>query len=347
MFGAFLHRALRYWLFKVPTRNIALMPLFSIVDIPFIATVGLKQSYNTVSNLRTFRRNLSSTRWAGIAELYPRPVLWFYIYILFCWGRYCHILSAVINDPERSLIGDNFLRYCCQIDDLLDSHSQKESLVDQPAAIKRDYRVKEIARELCSRLAQTDRPQSVKMAALRTIVRFRADALAAMQHAIHNPDAPLSEVIRDKEQTAGNLLRTWVQILNDLYAVPEPQASAAAALFFNLSMIAQCLDDLGDIPEDQAENTQNLFMAITRQYPAEWLQLNTHLGVQTEMFLDWHWAKAHIPGSTAEIQRLYNGYAENMLKDQANPGLAEELYQTMEKIRIMGSHPANAIAKSP
>lgn len=347
MLGAFLHRALRYWLFKVPARNIAQMALFSMVDIPFIATVGLKQTLNTVSNLRTLRRNLKSTQWAGIAELYPRPVVWFYTYILFGWGRYCQVLSTLTNDPERSLIGEVFLRYCCQIDDVLDSHPHKEVLVNQPAAIKRDPRIQAVARELCDRLAQTHLPQAAKMAVLRLIVRFRANALSAMQNAIHHPDAPLADVIRDKEQTAGNLLRTWIQILNILYDVPEPAASGAEILFFNLSMIAQCLDDLGDIPEDHAEGTQNLFMAITRQYPAEWLQLKAHLTAQTELFLDWHWAKSHIPNSTAEIQRLYACYAENMLKEQTNPPLAQEFYQTMEKIRIMGSHPANAVAKSP
>lgn len=346
MIAPLLHRLLRYWLFRIPSRNIARMPLVSILDLPFAVVLGPRLCLQTINLLRLLRQQLTLKDWSSLSEIYPRTVMWLYVYCVFLWARYCGVLAAIMAQPDKLVIGENFLRYICQIDNLIDTSPDKARLVGEADAIASNPGIQAVLDELQMHLRQLNVPVESRTVILDTIGQYQAEALRALQRSVWYPRSPLENVLTDKAQTAGNLLVIWTKILGHLYDVPENVSQHAAELFFNMSMAVQCLDDFGDVPVDYAENTQNLFIALVSEDAEEWLHLNNYLSIQTEKFLDWEWARVHLPRSLEGINKLYHGYIQPLLNDNHRPDIALELYHTIERIRGMGNHPISAVASA-
>lgn len=329
MLGTALQNLLRDRLFQVPTQNIGVMPIFSIIDLPMMAVIPPRKWFETISYLRTFQKNLKRRDWPSLASIYPRTYMWTYAYTLFAWGRYCGILPVILANPERSLFAEIFLRYICQIDQYVDSFDSRELMQTHPAAARRHPPVQNVALELCAHLRSLDIPQPTKRTLARLTVEFRSGYLRSLRR---SPES-LPEVMHDKERTAGNLWRIWTRLLGCLYAVPDRVAQSASEVYFHLGMMIQVMDDLSDAPTDYRLHTQNMLLTIACTIPQDWAQIEQRFASDPATHIHWGWLRRTIPTSYQETMKLYDHYKGRLLNDQCNPQVALELYQMIESMR--------------
>jgi hypothetical protein len=332
--AAAVHRTMSRWLFRVPTHDIGAMPLLGVTDIPYAVAISPRVWFDNVTRLRQLQKNFTVHSWPSLSALYPRSVMWTYVYALFFWARYCDALPVLLANPDKTLPAEIFLRYICEIDAHIDSFDSRVVLKTDPQRLRRSSSVREVAHALCLHLNRPDVPDSVRQSFLRLILGFRHDATDAMRCWDESSLYDLARVIAYKERTAGSLLRTWGRGLSYLYEIPEEIAEDAAEVFFNLSMAIQVLDDLGDIPIDYPIHTQNLCLAVIRQSPHDWEVLQSFLATQCDQFIHWPWVHKNIPQSDRDIMNLYQSYAQRILDDKRHPELTRELHDhCMEGIR--------------
>jgi hypothetical protein len=311
------------------------MPLISIVDIPFICVFPF-QWLDLVGKLAAFQRNLGLEDWPSLSVIYPRIGMWTYAFCLFSWGEYCGQLQAILQNPEKSLVAEAFLRHVCQIDNHIDSFDSRSIWLNDPGYIKQLPEVSLTSQGLCSLLKGPEITARVRKSIVKLINQYRWNALRAMQDWASSPQT-LGNTLRVKCQTAGMLWFYWSSILGQLYGIAPSLVSSASATFFNYGMIVQIVDDLCDAPVDYRVKTQNLFIAVARETPMEWDVLQGHLAKCRYRFLGWPWVKDHLPMSYRTTRDLYDRFAHRLLCDKCAPNIAERLYWAVEKVRRMST----------
>ena len=295
MLGAFAHRVLRTGMLRVPSQNMAVMPLVALTDLPFVFAFSPSRWLEHVRCLRTFQQHVTQRQWASLAEVYPRSLIWMYAYLLFTWGRYCGCLPEVLGQPDRSLPAEMFIRYVCEIDRYVDSFDSRTLWRTQATHFKVRPRVRRVATELCAGVQQVGLDAAAYRGLFNLILTYRRAALVTMQRSADASADHLAQVIQDKEQTTGNLWLVWSRILSCLYGISADAAEHASRAFFNFGMALQIIDDLSDAPADYAVHAENLFLAVAQTYPTDWEQLRRHFTGQPAPFLDWPRARRHTP----------------------------------------------------
>ena len=335
MIGKALHNVLQKWIFSVPSESIGRMPLISIADIPFICVFPF-QWLDLVRKLAAFQRNLGSEDWLGLSAIYPRIGMWAYAFCLFSWGEYCGQLQAILQNPEKSLVAEVFLRHVCQVDNHIDAFDSRSIWLNDPGYIKQLPEVSLTSQELCRLLKGPETTARVRNPIVKLINEYRRNALRAMQDWASSPET-LDNILRVKCQTAGKLWYYWSSILGQLYGIASSLVSNASATFFNFGMIVQIVDDLADTPIDYRAKTHNLFIAIARETPTEWDALQRYLAECRQRFLGWPWVRDHLPMSYRITLDLYDQFGHQLLYDKYAPNIAERLYWTVEKVRRMST----------
>jgi hypothetical protein len=313
----------------------ARMPLFAIADIPFFCVIPL-EAIDLSRKLAVFQRNLRSKDWPSLSAIYPRMGMWTYALCLFSWGEYCGQLQTILANPDRSLAAEMFLRHICQIDSYVDSFHSRNVWLTDPGHIKMLPEVSLTSRELCRHLGEYLPATQVRNPVVKLINEYRRNALTAMQDWANSPES-LDCVLRVKSETAGMLWYCWSTILGHMYDVAPAVVSNASATFFNYGLLVQIVDDLADTPSDYRVKTQNMFIAIVRETPAEWETLRKHLIEFRPRFLGWPWVKDHLPVSYGITSDFYGQFADQLLRDSHAPSIAKKLYGSVDKVKRMST----------
>jgi len=332
MVSAFIYTLLQPWLHRVPSKNLGEMWLFSITDLPLIIVhraIWLK----VLLQLRTYQLHLTFDTWASISSIYPRNVMLVYAFYLFEWGNYCNRLEEIMTKPDLSILAEIFIRYNCQIDLFVDNFDSKSIWQGEIRCIKYAPGVEEVLVGFLRHLGAIKIPPTAKRNIIKLFANYRRGALNAMKHWASSTQETISETLKDKSATAGDLFATWSDILASLYDVPEATKTKAHDAFFNFCMMVQIIDDLGDTPVDHVHNTQNIFVEIVKQTPQEWKNLEDHLRNHKKPFISWPWVRANIPQSYQKMFSLYDDYANKLLQDDFNSTAARKLFDTVDTFR--------------
>ena len=336
MIGAFAHRVLRTWMLRVPSANMARMPRYAVTDLPLVFAFSLSRWREQVRCLQMFQQHITQRQWASLSEIYPRSLIWMYAHLLFTWGRYCRCLEELLQQPDRCLPAEMFIRYVCEIDRYVDSFDSRALWSTHATQFKARPQVRLVAAELCAWV----RHAGMETAACRRLVRlisdYRREALAAMQRSADPRAEDLAHVILAKEQTAGNLWYVWSRLLGCLYQVPGEAIDNASQAFFAFGMAVQVIDDLSDAPADYVVRAQNLFLATAQSCPNEYEQLQRHFSEQPRPYLDWPWARHHTPVTYQATLDLYQGYVERLRHDAYNSTAAQGLCVMLDRMRTLG-----------
>jgi hypothetical protein len=335
VFAAALHTAMRFWLFSVPTKSIGTMRLFDLVDLPFLIAFRPRVWFANAALLHRFQHNLNERKWASLAEIYPRSMMWGYAYQLFFWGRYCNALAEILSYPDKCLLAEVFLRYICQIDVYIDSCNSQVILQSTPHFVKNRPLVRAVAAEFCRRLWSLNVPRQDKESIARLVVEYRRDALTISQRWAEASSGGLTSVIEYKEQTVGKLMYNWSRILGHLYQLPGDLAENISEVFFNFAMALQFVDDLSDVGPDHQVNTQNLFLGIVKEDPLEWDTLRAYLGQSADPFMRWPWAKKNVPRSYLKARELHKAYIRAMQNNSRRPELTSELGVILNRLEML------------
>ncbi len=336
MLGAFIHRVLRTWMFRVPTDNLGMMPLFTLIDLPFVAAFSPGAWYANARCLRVFQEHLTTHQWASLSEIYPRNLMWIYVYLLFAWSRYCNCLSRILTEPDRCLPAEMFVRYICEIDRHVDSFDSRLLWKINPRQLKNLPQARTVASALCAGVSQAKIDTLSKRRLIQTILQYRHDALKAMQCNAEKAEDNVAEVISNKENTAGKLWYVWSRILGYLYEIPDCISEDAAQIFLNFGMALQIIDDLSDAPADYAVCAENLFVAVAQTYPADWSRLQQHLATQPAPFLEWRWARNNLPDTYKAALDIYQSYLTKIRIDAHQPKVTLYLCHMLDRLRALG-----------
>lgn len=316
---------------EVPSQKIEDLALRKPIDLMFFF-VFPRVGWATNQFLRRCRANFSPKEWPSLSLIYARPAMWFYIYLLYAWAKYCNIVEQVTANPDRSRLAEAFLRYICDMDSFLDGFDSRLYLSQNPRAPQRLPKVRQTGRVLLDRLGELDVDESTKRAALKLIVRYRRNALEGLVEAAQNSDACLEQTLRDKELVAGELWRTWSLLLGCLYGVPPAMAQNAAGAFFNGGMALQIIDDLSDAADDLEVGAQNMTLAAIRQTPNEQAVFSNYLKMENPKVIYWPWTRRHLPVTYDRLTGLYDSYAARIGVDSLNPAVAQEFYNQLKKL---------------
>jgi len=336
MLGALTHQVLHRWMLRVPSVNMAVMPLVTPTDLPLVFAFSLSRWLEQIRDLRVFQQHVVQHQWASLAEVYPRSLIWMYAYLLFTWGRYCRCLPEILQQPDRCLPAEMFIRYVCEIDRYVDSFDSRALWRVHARQFKARPQVRSVATELCAGVQQVGLGASVCRGMINLILTYRREALMTMQRSADASGDNLPQVIRDKEQTAGNLWRVWSRILGYLYGTSADTAERAAQVFFNFGMAVQIIDDLSDAPADHAVRAENLFLAVAQTYHADWERLQRHFREQSAPFLDWPWARRYTPTTYQATLELYQGYFDRLRCDTYNAAATQRLCIMLDRMRTLG-----------
>lgn len=336
MLGALVHRVLQTRMLRVPSENMAVMRLCALTDLPFVFAFSPSRWMEQVRYLRMFQQHVTQRKWASLAEVYPRSLIWMYAYLLFTWGRYCHCLPDVLSRPDRCLPAEMFIRYVCEIDRYVDSFDSRALWRTHVIQFKARPQVRSVATELCAGVQQVGLDASACRALINLILAYRREALSTMQHGADATADNLAQVIVDKERTAGKLWYVWSRMLSCLYEIPADVAQDASQAFFNFGMALQIIDDLSDAPADHAVRAENLFLAVAQTCPADWERLQRHFIEQPAPFLDWPWARRHTPDAYHAALALYRGYLDRLHHDTCNAAEAHNLCVMLDRMRSLG-----------
>ncbi|MCB9452295.1 MAG: hypothetical protein H6672_12715 [Anaerolineaceae bacterium] len=338
-----IHQLLRDRLFQVPSAAIPQMPLFAISDIPLYLFFH-RAAFRTIRYFHRYRSNLKLREWRGIHTIYPRSHMLYYLYEIFLWARYCGVLDEALKQPDKTTVGEVFIRYICQMDEYLDSFDS-QALRQQD--IRRILRLKEarnLSHELSHHLQLLEIPPDTYSHILKIIVRYRRGYLQALGHPEAVQPRSLEAIIHDKELVAGELMGAWTDILSCLYGVPDALSAEIRDVFCRVSMVIQFFDDLGDVPEDYAVHADNLFLAIAQNHQEEWARLAAFLKQQTEAFLDWPWVVDHMPSTHADFITAYQSYLSPLIHPPYQTEVTREFYTLIEAARQIGSQATMQVA---
>ena len=309
--GARLHTLMHSMFVKVPSENMGKMCLLKLEDLPLLIAVGPTMVGKTTASLRTFQCNLKDYEWPSLAEIYPRPMLWFYAYMLFFWGRYCNALSLILNHPDRSLPAEIYLRLICQIDtylDSFDSRSLRDHLVQR---IETQSIIQTVRSDLDRRLGALCEGTWNRDHLLGLVNTYLDHNLVAFQRWMTSEKMTLGEIKMFKETTTGELYATWSQILSGLYHIPDELTENAARIIFLYGMAMQVVDDIADAGQDYQVNSPNILLGIARDNPDEYKRLISRLEEIKYKYLHWPWVKRNTPQSYARaIDWIYSYVGE-------------------------------------
>jgi hypothetical protein len=335
-FAARLQSLFQNRVLKLPSQNMAVMPLFSPVDLPMIVALSPKLWWRTLQQLRVLRHHLDEKQWASLDVIYPRPLMTAYVYLVLRCAEYGGFLDRLLREPQRAIIAEVFMRYICTIDVRLDSSDDHQQWFGGYHRLIQNQELKAVGAELCDRIAQLNLPLATRREILRLIVGFRRSYIHDTLRWMQQPSWELTTIIRDKEHTAGRLWVVWSSILFRVYEVEGDLLTAATRCFFNVGMIIQVIDDLGDAPHDQRVAAHNLFIAFCRENMQEWVILKDHIDHNEEAFLNWKWARQNLPQSYARALALLDQYNDALLADHIQPVVTRALSSALERIRRLG-----------
>jgi hypothetical protein len=331
-----LNERLGSWIQRVPTDCLGEMRPFSLTDLPLMIAFSPRVYAETNRRLRAFQRNLTHRHWAGLHDVYPRAHIWGYAYLLFFWASYCDVLPQVLDDPDRSVVAENFMRYICEIDRFIDRAETRSFWHSRPRRLVRLPQIEPVMQELLQRLGQTSPTPQAYRSVARVVADFRRSAFRELTR--EDAEAPGAHIAvrRHKEATAGNLFRTWGLILARLYPVEEQVAQQAAEVVFSTGMAIQVLDDLSDAAVDYREGTINLFVSIAQQRPDDWALLRPYLEQCDGPYVSWPWVRTNLPVSYQAAMALRDHYLGRVsaVKRLARSRRASELLD--EIVRIIG-----------
>ena len=206
---AALHRWLGDWSRRMPVRGLGEMPLLSLVDLPLVLALTPRIYLATAGYLHTYQRNLADRWWPGLQGVYSRDYLWGYAYLLFFWARHCNVLNEVLRHPERSLPAELFLRYICEIDAFIDRADTRALWHRAPKRLKALPESGAILQEFLQRLGQPSTRPENRRAIARLVAEFRRTSYRALAPDPDPSSEGLLPILRHKEATVGNLMRTW------------------------------------------------------------------------------------------------------------------------------------------
>jgi hypothetical protein len=301
---AALHRWLGAWSQQMPARGLGEMPLLSLVDLPLLLALSPRIYLATAGYLAAYRRNLTDRRWSGLQGVYSRDYLWGYAYLLFFWARHCGVLADVLRQPERSVPAELFLRYVCEVDAFIDRADTRELWPGAPERLKALPQARAILHEFLQRLCQPGIEPESRRAVVQLVADFRRASYRAVLPDASPPPEGMLPILRHKEQTVGNLMRTWSLILALQYQTPEPVAQQAGEVIFQAGMALQMIDDLSDAVVDYREGVVNLFLGVVQERPDDWAKLRDHLAACADPYLSWAWVRENIPVSYAAALAL-------------------------------------------
>jgi len=295
--GAHLHTLMHPTFVKVPSENMGKMRLLKLEDLPLLIAIGPKMTGKMIASLRTFQYNLEDYEWPSLAEIYPRPMMWLYAYILFFWGRYCNTLSFIIAHPDRSLPAEIYLRLICQIDtylDSFDSRSLRDHLVQQ---IETRPPIQAVRSDLDRRLDAVCEGTWNRDHLFGLINTYLDHNLGAVRRWMAADKMTLDEIKVFKETTTGELYATWSHILSGLYCIPDKLAKNVARIICSYGMAMQVVDDIADAGQDYLVSSPNILLGIASENPDEYERLISHIGKIEYKYLHWPWVKKNIPQS--------------------------------------------------
>lgn len=332
--SAHLHTLMYAMFSRVPSENIGKMRLFKLADLPLYVAGGPAMMIQTVDRLRTFQHNLSEREWPSLAEIYPRPMMWFYAYNLFFWARYCNVLPLLLAQPDLSLPAEIYLRFICQIDSYLDSFDSRslgdhlvEQILSQPG-------IQALWADLNSRFDALHEGDHLKS----LVNAFLNHNLHNFQRWMASENLTLDEIKAFKESATGELNATWSRILGSFYHVPADMDENAATLIHLYSMATQVVDDISDARQDYLVHSPNILLGIARYNPNEYERLIEYIGKSKNKYLHWPWLRKNIPQTYAQAIILIRSYVVQLRATAHQKPLTDELIDLIAKLITINSY---------
>ncbi len=330
--GAHLHTLMYAMFSQVPSENIGKMRLFKLADLPLYVAGGPVMMGQMLGWLGTFQHNLSEHEWPSLAEIYPRPMMWFYAYNLFFWSRYCNALPLVLSQPDRSLPAEIYLRFICQIDtylDSFDSRGLRDHLVEQ---IELQPGIQAIRADLNCRLKNSCKNGQNGNHPQKLINTYLDHNLHNFRRWMASENMTLDEIRIFKEITTGELNTNWSLILSSLYDVPDDLAENAAKLIYLYSMATQVVDDISDAKQDYLVHSPNILLGMARENSGEYERLVSHIEKTKNKYLHWPWVKKNAPSSYAQAIEWIHLYVEEIKAVTQQKSLTDELISLIARL---------------
>lgn len=336
--GAYLHTLLNSTFSRVPSCNMGKMRLIHLHDLPLLIAVGPSKMGKMIGRLRTFQSNLDDDDWPSLAEIYPRPYLWMYAYLLFFWGRYCHTLPLLLAEPDRSLPAEIYLRFICQIDTYLDSFDSRGLLDEIVPQIEGQPGVQTVRADLFRRLDDICENTNDRDHLSGLVNTYLDQNLVAFRRWMSSETMTLNEIEAFKETTTGGLYATWSRILGGLFHLPDELSLQAARIVSRFGMAIQVVDDIADAGQDYLVHSANIFLGIATDMPAEYDHLISHIENIDYKYLQLSWVKKNMPGSYARSIDLICSYVEEINAISRQTQVTDELINLISTLLTFAGH---------
>jgi hypothetical protein len=279
-----------------------------------------------------YRKNITTPAWSTLAHIYHRPLVLWYCYSLFWWAEYCGVLPELLKAPDRALVAELFTRYIVKIDAVIDEEGGKRYLFGDLGSLKQES--SGLLKELLGHMNKyCSLPQRRKISDI--IWKFRKSSLTASKHIEDHPGAGFDTLIEYKNRTAGDLSRSWLDMLCVVYPV-EMRAKDAREIFGSLAMAIQVIDDILDSPFDYRNHVSNIFIGLLEGTPDEYQAARAHFENCPSNYLDWIWANKHLPDTCNRAVALINSYINVISEISADPAMTSELCASLEGWKLLG-----------
>jgi hypothetical protein len=318
-----------------PSSDLAHMRLISSGDLPYIVLLP-KIWLNTVLWLRQARQKLKGQTWYDLSSIYPRFIMFGYIYQLHFFVRYTGIVDKFFRKPDGAIIAELFLRYICEIDEFVDQFDSRELLSNNWTLIRAHPQAKLILKDLMQRLQGNDIPEETYRRILQAIAAYRMNYYASIKHWSQDPapNSNLNFVMTNKIAISGRLMPTWALILGYFYGVEHPLLEEIETIFYRLALYIQLIDDLVDLPGDYKVNSENIVLAVIGHYPDEHVALKTYLAKKQPAYFYFSSLKKLGPCAYIEIQDMRASFLRELQSSIQKSSFRQELTLIIERFFI-------------
>jgi hypothetical protein len=229
------------------------------------------------------------------------------------------------------LIPELFIRYIVKIDSIIDRKGGKEYLLSDTPFIKK--KCSDILKELLAHIWESEDAFHRKKLCDQIWI-FRKNCLIVSRKDQNLPELSFDDLLDNKDKTAGDLLRVWVDLLCDIYHVSS-HVENSRKIFGLVAMAIQVIDDMLDSPVDYREGVSNIFLHILEETVHEFHVAKAHFEQNTYDYLDWTWANKYLPNTCKKAINRITCYVKDISILSENLIMTTELCAIIEEWRVL------------
>lgn len=170
-----------------------------------------------------------------------------------------------------------FSKYVTRIDDMLDSSGHPQ-IGNWNRSYKKDRMARKAISIFVGKVSEMRENGIITKEQAEKIFKdasdYRKVCRSALMHFESMENPSISEILRVKEETTGNLGSVMVRITSTIEKMPVERERQLAGAFSNSFMATQVADDMLDVADDLKQRVPNIAVAVLKNYPDEFASIS-------------------------------------------------------------------------